>query len=136
MALTREQILASPDADSIPLESVDCPEWGGTVLLRTMSGAEREVWNEKCRKHGGDTTSRAAFVVMLAVNEDRSQLFTLDDIATLSKKSSVPLDRICNKGMQINGLLPESVEDLEKNLGRGQSENSGLSSLSPSVDVL
>ena len=40
MALTREQIL---EADDLPTESLDVPEWGGEVLIRALNGAQGMV---------------------------------------------------------------------------------------------
>ena len=40
--LTREQILQS---DDLPRETVPVPEWGGSVRIRTLSGADRDGYN-------------------------------------------------------------------------------------------
>ena len=37
--LSREDIA---QADDIVIEAVDVPEWGGTVLVKGMTGAERD----------------------------------------------------------------------------------------------
>jgi hypothetical protein len=39
MTLSADAILA---ADDIVTEAVDCPEWGGKVLVKAMTGAERD----------------------------------------------------------------------------------------------
>ncbi len=40
-ALTGEEILG---ADDLPTEVVPVPEWDGTVIVRTLTGAERDHW--------------------------------------------------------------------------------------------
>ena len=39
--LTAEEIL---QADDLPKELVEVPEWGGEVYVRTMTGLERDSW--------------------------------------------------------------------------------------------
>ena len=39
--LSKEAILA---ADDLPREKVNVPEWGGEVLVRTMSGTDRDAF--------------------------------------------------------------------------------------------
>ena len=41
MTLTKDQILEANDLQS---ESVTVPEWGGDVLVRTMTGADRDAF--------------------------------------------------------------------------------------------
>ena len=41
MLLTRDKILS---ADDIRSERVKVPEWGGEVIVREMTGAERDEW--------------------------------------------------------------------------------------------
>ena len=38
MALSKDAILAAKDTD---VHEVDVPEWGGSILLRSMTGAQR-----------------------------------------------------------------------------------------------
>ena len=41
--LTRDAILS---ADDLRTESVDCPEWQGTVTIRELNGSERDSFEE------------------------------------------------------------------------------------------
>ena len=52
-ALTRDEILG---ADDLKTESVKVPEWGGTVLVRELTGAERDEWEASVVKTNGTTT--------------------------------------------------------------------------------
>ena len=43
-ALTREQVIEANDAETVEIE---VPEWGGSILLRSMTGKQRndyEFW--------------------------------------------------------------------------------------------
>ena len=140
MILTREEILSAPNAKDIPLVYVPCPEWkeGGEIALRIMSGTERDAWDDRQSKLNKRPEGfvRAGLVAMLAVNEDRSPMFKPEDIELLSEKSTIPLDRLFIRCLEINGMLKSSIDEREKNLESGQSENSGTDLHLPQVDVL
>lgn len=53
--LTREAILS---ADDLPAETVDVPEWGGKVRIRTMTGSERDAFESSLIGTGGKDTSK------------------------------------------------------------------------------
>ena len=47
----RESIIAAND---LKRESVEVPEWGVTVYVRTMTGEERDQYEEETYKFNGD----------------------------------------------------------------------------------
>jgi hypothetical protein len=117
--LTAAEILG---ADDLPSEDVAVPEWGGSVRVRTMTGAERDAFElaiTTARSAGRVGDVRARLVAMAAVDADGKLLFTAADVAKLSKKSSRALDRVFAVASRLNGLGDDDVEDLAKNSGRG-----------------
>ena len=56
--LTKDEILR---ADDLRLERVEVPEWGGEVVLRTMTGTERDAFEAELvegREQGGGGVGR------------------------------------------------------------------------------
>ncbi len=86
--LTRDQILQCSD---IQTESVEVPEWGGAVLVKGLSGAERDALEaaivegrgRKQRLHLENTMAR--LVSMSVVDENGKRIFTNGDIEALGK---------------------------------------------------
>lgn len=115
--LTREEILSLKNTR---VEKVECPEWGGCVYLKVMSGRDREVWESKlleakANKRVLPENNRALFVVLTACNETAEPLFTLADVAELSKQPWNVLDRITTAAFKLNAVTSEQIEELEKN---------------------
>lgn len=124
----RDQILAASDR---PREKVDVPEWGASVFISTMSGAERDAFeSEIVTLHGKKTrlnlqNIRAKLVVRTLVDETGQRIFSDADVAELGKKSSSVLSRLYEVAQRMNGLREEDVEELGKGLPGDQSGGSG-----------
>lgn len=116
--LTRKQILECAD---IPTEIVKVPEWGGEVLVKGLTGAERDwlemsVYTEK----NSDTKTnmknfRAKLASLSICDEKGERLFTEKDIDVLAGKSAIALQRIFNIAQKLSGLSPEDADSLVKN---------------------
>jgi hypothetical protein len=111
--LTREQILGANDSKT---EEVPVPEWGGTVLVRSMEADEKDAWELDClsgrfKKPG----IRAALVSLAMVDESGNRLFTDADVKALGKKSPRALDRVFDAASRLNALRQKDIEELEKN---------------------
>ncbi len=122
MALTREQILAANDDER---EEVTVPEWGGSVFVKVLSGAERDAWegsmqadedaspDEKLERRFGNLRARSA--VLSCCDAQGAPLFVLADAEWLGRKSSKALDKIWDTFVRINAIRKEEVEALAKN---------------------
>lgn len=117
--LTREQIL---EADDLPTEVLDVPEWGGSIMIRTMSGSERDAFEASLLGEGGKKEKqammrdiRARFASLVITDAKGTRLFSAKDIKELGKKSASALDRVLTAGQKLNGLTSEDVEELAKN---------------------
>lgn len=115
MGLTKAAILA---ADDRRLEPVEVPEWGGTVYLREMSGAEREGYLEALRKRTGPegTLTRfrnlqAELLVQVLVDERGAPLFDADEVDALGGKSGAVLQRLFAHAAEMNGLNAEAEDE-------------------------
>lgn len=117
MALSKDAIFAVKDSDS---HEVDVPEWGGSILLRSMTGKQRndyEHWattqsKEKVPDYRG---IRERLIICCAVDENGDALFTESDLAKLAEKNSEVIDRLHTECRAICGMDEDSVEDAVKN---------------------
>lgn len=116
--LSREAILQAQD---LPTEDVEVPEWGGTVRVRGLTGAERDAFEQSIVEQRGKSTRmnlkniRAKLVALTVVDEQGNRVFTDEDAELLGKKSASALDRIFAVAQRLSGLRPEDVEELAGN---------------------
>lgn len=120
--LTREAIL---NADDLQRVLVPVPEWGGEVFVRTMTGSERDRFEEAVLKTSDDDTTsmegaRALLASMTVVDEHGRQLFSEADIRLLGQKNAKALNRIMNVAQRLSGLTKADLKELTKNLSSGQ----------------
>jgi hypothetical protein len=126
--ISKDDIL---QADDLPIEEVECPEWGGSVAVRTMTGSDRdELENDlSVRQRQGKRTDlrgfKARLVQLTVVNGDGGLMFAKEEIAMLQKKSSTVIDRIAATAMKLNGLASGDVEEMLGNSPTDPSDSSG-----------
>ncbi len=111
MPLSRDEILSASDLN---VEEVDVPEWGGSVLVRTMTGAERDRMESEFLAER-TTNVRARLAAVVLCDEAGRRLFSDQDIALLGAKSGAALDRVFAVAMHLNGMTKRDVDELEKN---------------------
>lgn len=109
--LGRDAILAAED---LPHVDVAVPEWGGTVRVRAMTGAERDAFSEQLRDAEGKQYP-IRLVAACAVDEAGKKIFWPQDVAELERKSAVALDRVATAAQRLNGVGQAAVEAAEKN---------------------
>lgn len=131
--LTAEEILGLEDRK---VERVACPEWGGHVFVRSLSGEELDAWEveqyERSRiekEEGQDSQAmlrnlRARLVSRCASDESGQALFTPEQAHALGKKNGKALKRIFDAARKLNGMTPEDEQEL---LGNSESAPSGAS---------
>lgn len=125
--LTRETILAASD---IRTEPCDVPEWGGAVLVRGLTGAQRDEFEATLVEYRGRKRIlhlqdvRARLVALSVVNSEGVQIFTDSDVRALTQKSAVALQRVFAVAQRLSGLSDEDVEELTKNSDGGPSGSS------------
>jgi hypothetical protein len=134
--LSKNEIFAADDRRT---EDVPCPEWGGTVRLRGLTGAERDAYEASMQKQvGGKQVQdyrnfRARLVALAAINEDGTPLFEQNEVAALAKRSSAALSRLFDVACRLSGITDEDVVELEGNSGPAQSGPATSVSPSPSA---
>ena len=119
--LNQEDILK---ADDVQTRDVDVPEWGGTVRVRGLSGADRNLYEASQVTMGPDNqlvpdmSNRTAKLVARAiVGEDGEPLFSEFDVGTLGQKSGAALARVFEVAEELSGINNKAVETAAANLG-------------------
>ena len=116
--LSAADILAAKDMETV---TVECPEWGGDVVVKSMTGTERDAFETSLTKKGkggkpeSDTANmRARMVAAAAVDDKGAQLFTAAQVADLGKKNAKVLDRLFDVASKLNGMFDGDVEAAKK----------------------
>src|SRR5258707_7030469 len=137
MHLSRDAILEAKDREVV---EVDCPEWGGSVLVRGMSGKERDMFEVSLvgesagavqvqRGRGGGrapgpnlVNMRAKIVARCVVDEDGQRLFTDSDAVALGEKSGAAVDRVFTGASPLSGVSEGDTEGMAANFGAPDGE--------------
>jgi hypothetical protein len=118
--LSKDQIFSTED---IPSQVVPVPEWGGEVIVRGLTGHDRDQWEQSMmvrrgRKYEQNMTDfRARLVALCIIDEKGQPLFHAGDVQQLSSKSAAALDRVYSVAAELSGISEKDVEDLTKDFG-------------------
>jgi hypothetical protein len=115
MLLSLQEILSA----SFKYKDVLVPEWGGEVRVRVMSGLARERFERiqsDAAKNGQKIDNlRERIMIATVCDELGNPLLSEEHIAILSTKDWTSLDEVFVAGLELNGMLSNSVDDAEKN---------------------
>lgn len=120
--LNRDDILKAED---LTTQSVNVKEWGGVVVIRTMTGAERDFFESSLfSDKGADKAAniknlRARLLSLCLVDEDNKRLFTDKECELLGGKSAKVLDRLYTIAARLNAIGAKDEEELTKNSDGG-----------------
>jgi len=126
--LGRTDILEAMD---LQRETVDVPEWGGSVYVQGMSGGDRDTFERSMVEIRGKQSSinwknlRAKLVARCIVDSEGQRIFHDLDIDELGKKSAVALQRVFLVAQRLSGMADNEVEELTESLKDDPSEDSG-----------
>lgn len=116
--LSKDAILK---ADDLPKETVKVPEWGGDVVVRSMTGKERDQFEQSiydtksASKQTNLANIRARLCAMTMADENGDLLFTMEEAEELGKKSAKALDRVFSVAQKLNGVSSTDVDELAGN---------------------
>lgn len=137
MHLSRDDILKAADNEA---EEVNVPEWGGTVLVRGMTGKERDAFEVSLaqpgrggRREWNTVNVRAKVIARCVVDDDGNRLFTDADVAELGEKSGAAVDRVYEVAARLSGLSDEDQEEMTRDFALG--DGGGSPSTSPPVSI-
>jgi hypothetical protein len=109
--ITKEQIFQTEDLTST---KVNIPEWNGEIVLKVMTGADRDKYMRFISKGEGiPENMMERLVVLTAYDEEGKRLFDDADIPALSKKSSLVISRLFAESAKLNKISNESIDELK-----------------------
>jgi hypothetical protein len=112
----RDRILAAED---IPVELVDVPEWGVSILVKGMTGADRGLLMEEAIDPAtGEVNLQVIYpdAVILTSHdpETGARIFSTEDRAALLSKSGLAIDRVATVAMKLSGFEDKAVDKAGK----------------------
>jgi hypothetical protein len=126
--LSRDEVFANPD---LMTEDVPCPEWGGDIRVRALTGEERDAYEASMldQSNGKQPRAnlrnmRAKLIVRCAIDEHGAKLFSPGDVTRLGQRSAAPIDRLYEACTRLSGMSDKDVEELEENFESDPSESS------------
>ena len=133
--LGRDAIL---NADDLTTETVEVVQWGGSVIVKGLTGVERDDWeasriDHKAKVKAGQSRPqnlvnyRASLVARTIVDESGKLLFSDKDIVALGKKSAAALVKVFDAALKLSGLTDDDAEELAEDLDEGDSLGSNMS---------
>jgi|DEB0MinimDraft_6_1074348.scaffolds.fasta_scaffold32085_1 hypothetical protein len=118
MALTRDQIKAKRGV--MPREPLSVPELGeDPIYISKLNAAGRDKFEQMVT--GGRAGSvnldniRARFLTLVCVDEAGKLLFEESDAEWLGELDTDIVQKIVDKGFELNGINAEAVEEAAKN---------------------
>jgi len=113
--LSRSDIL---NATTTPRERVSVPELGGDVLVRGMTGVERDAFESSCFEGRGKKRDfnmrnlRAKLVAYCCIDEQGHRLFSDADAVSLGEVRADVIDKLFGVAQRLSGMRDEDVDEL------------------------
>ena len=133
MHLSRDDILKAED--NVP-EEVEVPEWGGSVLVRGMTGKERDAFEvsllqpgRQGRREVNTANVRAKMVTRCVVDDDGNRLFTDADAAELGERNAAAMLRVFAVAARLSGWGAEVQEEMTRDFALADGTGSSTTSL-------
>lgn len=134
MRLSRDDFLKS---EGPATEEVEIPELRGSVLVRGLTGRERDIFELDMldpRTMRPDVVNmRAKLVSRCCVDDDGVRVFEPEDVDKLGELSASVVGRIYDVAARLSGLSQADLEELAANFGK--EAGGGSSSASPGTSA-
>ena len=131
-------------ADDLRREPVEVPEWGVTVYVRSLTGAELDEYQmavadaeKKAAERNGHgpilglRNHRAKLVQIATVDADGKPIFCPGDEVLLGRRNAKAINRVYEKAVELCGLSDEERAEIAKNSESGT--DTGSDSVSRSL---
>jgi hypothetical protein len=95
---------------------VEMPEWTladgtvGVVRVKALTNEEQVKYSESI-KGENEKFGNAVLVILSAVNEDFTPLFSLQDLPQIANMAARPFNRLARVALELNGVVKEEVDD-------------------------
>lgn len=116
--LTKEQILQTVD---LTIEKVHVKEWKGDVYVRSLTGEERDRFEQSNLVKEGKSLEvrlfnvRAKLVALAMCDEHGNSILDEGDAVWLGGKSAGAISTLYDVAARLSGISKESIEELTKN---------------------
>lgn len=112
--LCKEEILGAENPEPVP---VHVPEFGGAVMVRVMSGTERDKLESRYagKKAAQLVGFKTDLLCLCVCNPDGSAMFDPETIGALMEKASTAINTLVDAALALNGLSEEEAQELVKN---------------------
>ena len=114
-------------AEDFVYDEVDCPEWGGAVRIRSLSGGQRVELRKAVDSGRNDIDEMLC--VMAIVDEDGNRVLHQNQMGALGKKNTAVITRIANRVLEISGM-----KDRDKAIADAEKNSDGMESVGSSFD--
>jgi len=120
MGILNRAALEAAARATLPREMVEIPELGGSVYVRSMSGAERDEWERSLivgrgkRRDVNTSNVRAKLAVRCLVDEQGERLFADGEADLLGGLRVDALNRIFEAAQRLSGVRDEDIDELGK----------------------
>lgn len=116
MDVTRQQL---DELRDLPEERVDVPEWGGTVVVRTLTGTERDeldIANTKAAEALKDdnawfASARLRLLCRVLYQTDGTPLFRPGEEAVLGRRHPRAIRRLFAVADRLNAISDRALEE-------------------------
>ena len=126
-----EDAAAILDLSDLVDETVDVPEWGVRLRVRSLTGTERDAFEASLLENRGKSREvnlrnmRAKLVAASVRKADDSRVFSDTQVEALGRKNAAALQRVFRVAQRLSGLAEDEVDELTAALGEDPSVGSG-----------
>jgi len=113
--LTVEEILAAPDIHD---EEVDCPEWGGKVVVRGFTKAKQQQLRREAVDDEGELDMEK-MEMLIFTNGVVEPPLNAEQVELLKEKSAAVIDRILERIMDLSGMTEAVNKEAQKSFRLG-----------------
>jgi hypothetical protein len=131
MHLSKDDLLKADDNAPEEVDLSDLPGYHGSVLIRGMTGKERDAFETSVMRLGSggrrevDTVNfRARLVARCAIDDDGNRLLTDADAAALGDKSAAAINRMWAVATRLSGMSDEEQEELTRDFALADGDGS------------
>jgi hypothetical protein len=133
--LSKDDLLKADDNAPEEVDLSDLPGYHGSVLIRGMTGRERDAFEVSLMQPGrggrrevNTVNVRAKLVARCAVDEDGNRLLTDADAAALGDKSAAAIDRMYAVASRLSGMAEGAQEEMTRDFALADGDGSPTSS--------
>lgn len=97
------------------IETLEVPELGGSIGIKSMTASEREGLERKMQSELDKNGIRATVFVYSVCDLEGNLLFTEEDLEAIKGLPSNVVSKVFDVSNKLNALSPEAVEEAVKN---------------------